>query len=354
MRQPYELSGQSFGRLTVIDRAPNPGTRKNDTATYWNCVCLCGETTVKRGYSLTSGKTNSCGCLKREAPHLPGLIQSQPTYASEIIAARNVWQRGYEELSFDDYYRLAKENCFYCGIEPSLIKKIVRKFDQDSFIYNTLDRIDSNKGHTIDNVVSACYTCNFTKLNRPITDFYDHISRLVANLDKRVSPVQYRDAIAATNLLRSEDLHYARLTSLKVTYAGYNDADLTLEQFFKLTSSNCYYCGSTPTNRRNMCGKHASQHAKENQTYRYNGLDRFDNTIRTHNYDNVVPACKWCNYAKSELTIQKFDDWIRRLQAHGQYLNQYPCFSASSSTVATPSSSTGAVVFVPSNICSSC
>lgn len=49
------LSGQLFGRLTVIDQA---------TTRSWNCVCSCGNSTVVRTDKLKSGHTSSCGCYR--------------------------------------------------------------------------------------------------------------------------------------------------------------------------------------------------------------------------------------------------------------------------------------------------
>lgn len=57
-----DLTGQTFGRLTVIKRAPK---QKNSSA-YWECSCLCGVTTIVSGRQLRSGKTLSCGCLRLE------------------------------------------------------------------------------------------------------------------------------------------------------------------------------------------------------------------------------------------------------------------------------------------------
>ncbi|MBL4901006.1 MAG: hypothetical protein JKX76_15470 [Colwellia sp.] len=58
---PPDISGQVFGKLTVIDRAENttPGKAR------WNCICECGEETIARASSLRSGHTLSCGCLQR-------------------------------------------------------------------------------------------------------------------------------------------------------------------------------------------------------------------------------------------------------------------------------------------------
>lgn len=59
-----DLTGQKFGRLTVIDRAPNRGNRGQRIA--WNCVCDCGKAVEVLAYGLRKGKTCSCGCLQRE------------------------------------------------------------------------------------------------------------------------------------------------------------------------------------------------------------------------------------------------------------------------------------------------
>lgn len=67
MKPINNLLNKVFKRLIVIERTPNPGTRKNDTAAYWKCLCSCGNTAIIRGYSLTTDKTQSCGCLKLEA-----------------------------------------------------------------------------------------------------------------------------------------------------------------------------------------------------------------------------------------------------------------------------------------------
>lgn len=57
-----ELVGKRFGRLVVMEYAY---TNLNGD-TYWLCECDCGESVNVSRYSLTTGRTRSCGCLKRE------------------------------------------------------------------------------------------------------------------------------------------------------------------------------------------------------------------------------------------------------------------------------------------------
>lgn len=59
----HDLTGKIFGRLTVVDRAPNKGTGA-ETRAMWRCVCECGGESVIACYTLKGGNTRSCGCLK--------------------------------------------------------------------------------------------------------------------------------------------------------------------------------------------------------------------------------------------------------------------------------------------------
>lgn len=70
--QPLNLIGQTFHNLTVVVRAKN-NVHGN---TCWICKCQCGATTDPlTAYQLKSGKTKSCGCLRRHG--LPALAAGQ-------------------------------------------------------------------------------------------------------------------------------------------------------------------------------------------------------------------------------------------------------------------------------------
>lgn len=60
-----DLSGQQFGRLQVISRDLCKPAKK----AYWICECTCGNTVSVCSEDLRKGKTQSCGCLKRELKH---------------------------------------------------------------------------------------------------------------------------------------------------------------------------------------------------------------------------------------------------------------------------------------------
>ena len=56
-----ELTGQTFGRLTVIGL-----NRVERKGTYWDCECACGASHVAKGALLKFGHVKSCGCLSRD------------------------------------------------------------------------------------------------------------------------------------------------------------------------------------------------------------------------------------------------------------------------------------------------
>lgn len=62
-----DLTGQKFGRLTVIEQSEDwiiPTTQKH--IPMWHCKCECGNELNVRGADSKNGTTSSCGCLKRD------------------------------------------------------------------------------------------------------------------------------------------------------------------------------------------------------------------------------------------------------------------------------------------------
>ena len=81
--------------------------------------------------------------------------------------------------------------------------------------------------------------------------------------------------------------------------------EVTDEDFDKLTSSDCHYCGYPPS-RIYRGGKY------EGGEFVYSGLDRLDNTAG-YVAGNVVSCCTDCNRAKSDMSYDDFMAWIARL-----------------------------------------
>ena len=70
-----DLTNQTFGQLTVQRRATRDAHRNQR----WLCVCTCGNTSTVPTTRLTSGRTQSCGCLRKKNPGRPPQNTPQDT-----------------------------------------------------------------------------------------------------------------------------------------------------------------------------------------------------------------------------------------------------------------------------------
>jgi len=61
-----DLTGERFGRLTVIERDYKTQKRMHARGTYWICKCKCGNEKSIAAYRLKNGTTSSCGCLNKK------------------------------------------------------------------------------------------------------------------------------------------------------------------------------------------------------------------------------------------------------------------------------------------------
>lgn len=62
-----DLTGQTFGRLTVLGMYGKTIQPNGQLRTDWICQCTCGEQTIVTHGNLTSGHTKSCGCMRCSA-----------------------------------------------------------------------------------------------------------------------------------------------------------------------------------------------------------------------------------------------------------------------------------------------
>jgi hypothetical protein len=139
-----DITGQTFNYLTAIERMPTyvKGTRR---VTPWKFICICGKEIIRESADIKAGGTKSCGCKRSE---LMVRAKSKP---EGVAAANSLYKsykykcaedRGYEfELTLDKFLSLTKENCYYCGKEPSQIKR--SKTSQ--YCYNGIDRVDNSR-----------------------------------------------------------------------------------------------------------------------------------------------------------------------------------------------------------------
>lgn len=79
--------------------------------------------------------------------------------------------------------------------------------------------------------------------------------------------------------------------------------NLTESEVIKLILQNCYYCGLPPSNKKIT---------KNHTGFTYSGIDRIDSK-KDYIINNTVPCCSQCNNAKSNLSLQEFKNWLKRI-----------------------------------------
>lgn len=151
----------------------------------WELLCDCGKTTYAIPHNVTSDSIKSCGCYSKSIRKSNG--ENRRQYDPVISSARTVWRTVYKDIDFDTFYKVSQQNCHYCGRPPHKTfnqaqypraKGGISSDNQKvngNFIYNGLDRIDSSIGHTPENVVACCWTCNRMKGSHNAEDFLSHI-----------------------------------------------------------------------------------------------------------------------------------------------------------------------------------
>lgn len=80
---------------------------------------------------------------------------------------------------------------------------------------------------------------------------------------------------------------------------------LSKEEVFQIIEQPCYFCGAIKSNIINT----------DTYTYRYNGIDRINSNIG-YNKNNIVACCKYCNRAKSDMSLDMFIEWIKKVARH--------------------------------------
>lgn len=179
---PNDIIGKKFNRLKTIKlekmiSRTYPSGRKRDCY-YYLCKCDCGTKKIISRNELKNGRIKSCGCLRKERhPRLP---EGEASFR-QILAAykRHNVERGKMrwDLTEKQFRILTKQNCYYCNKAP-IQRGRLKSMPNGIYFYNGLDRVDNNKGYTIENVVPCCGICNHAKSDMPYDEFIGWIKRV--------------------------------------------------------------------------------------------------------------------------------------------------------------------------------
>lgn len=316
-----DFTGKVFGRLTVLSFAGYNDSEKR----IWNCKCECGNEIIAIGQDLASKHKRSCNCLRNElgGQRVSKYSMENRKYTPEIATMMDVfvsYQYDDGDLTPEIFYEMTQQNCFYCDAKPSNKanrgkRKSASQYVRDNaeFIYNGLDRINSNLPHNFDNCVPCCKKCNLAKRNRDVFDFINQISKIYNKCNNK-DIYEIRKEIIIPNDLNKWLIDNKFIQNNKTTnkykqskytnkFSSYKDGLISDDVFTFMCSLPCIYCGSVGLNKRKLW---------DGKYYIHNGLDRIDNNL-DHKIDNCVPCCKYCNYAKRDHSYNEFMEIISNI-----------------------------------------
>lgn len=81
-------------------------------------------------------------------------------------------------LTKEEFKEITKRNCYYCGDVPNNEARRENKKLVHSYIYNGIDRLDNDKGYTLNNSVACCKKCNFMKGKMSEIEFLENVRKI--------------------------------------------------------------------------------------------------------------------------------------------------------------------------------
>lgn len=139
----FDLTGQVFGRLTVLNRA---AVQSGDPQ--WVCKCECGQTTQALTARLRNGHVKSCGCLVYDAMKKHGHARgsgSSPEYMS--------WQSMIDRTTNPNHLSYKHYGGRGISVDPSWrdFRNFLADMGPRPSLNHSLDRIDNNLGYSKSN-----------------------------------------------------------------------------------------------------------------------------------------------------------------------------------------------------------
>lgn len=150
-----DLTGQKFGKLTVIRRVEDAITEKGNKFTQWFCVCDCGNETVVLGSALTRSKrpTLSCGCLQKDK--VSGITPNIYHFTGEYVIGYTSNTNKPFIFDIDDFEKVSKYHWY--EEDNGYIRSSGKKKEDKIFLHRLVMgvpeniKIDHIKHNTFDN-----------------------------------------------------------------------------------------------------------------------------------------------------------------------------------------------------------
>lgn len=153
MPKLIDLTGRKYGRLQVLKRS---GNHKGKPA--WLCLCDCGNEKIISGRRLREGTTKSCGCYNRDQPKTHGMSRTRfYTLWKSMLRRCSVDEGKVYELYKGKGIDVCSEWQDFEKFREDMYEGYLKHIDEFGERNTTLDRIDGDKGYSIENCRWATY-----------------------------------------------------------------------------------------------------------------------------------------------------------------------------------------------------
>jgi hypothetical protein len=149
MPKAQDLSGVRFGRIVVVSKF---GKKSGHIA--WNCLCDCGKEKVFLGVNLTSGKSQSCGCLRAEVTSQRSLKHGNRRGNGKTSREYEAWcsMVGRCETETDtNYHNYGARGIAVCDRWRSSFENFLADMGKRPSSRHSIDRTNVNGDYTPDN-----------------------------------------------------------------------------------------------------------------------------------------------------------------------------------------------------------
>lgn len=96
-----------------------------------------------------------------------------------VYRCRSVKRFGSFDLSKDQFKAVITQSCYLCGSPPYVRDYVMPRYYRICKVgFNTMDRLDSDKPYTLENVRPCCEVCNRIKNKDTVVNFLKRIERI--------------------------------------------------------------------------------------------------------------------------------------------------------------------------------
>jgi hypothetical protein len=180
------LVGKRFGRLIVLK---DSGKRQNRNI-LWLCKCDCGKEKIVVTNSLKNKNCSSCGCLRRQyrgkiSVYWKGYEDLSASYMTRVRLSAIKRNLKFKLTIKDAWEQFLKQNrkCALSGVELTIEQGYTKYYEKQTA---SLDRIDSSKGYTKDNIQWVHKDINNMKQDYS-QDYFIDICTKIAKLNQKSS-----------------------------------------------------------------------------------------------------------------------------------------------------------------------